>query len=1010
LEIEHLEPRKLLADLQLVSATELVATAVAGSVTESQRGNPPPGAADYWFAADASFDYALPDTVPPKLILSSDLALVRLQGLNSPEASIWLTNRSDGEVQGDGVSGSIGPGELTFEVVPSRGEPDNGQMVQITMGSSAGCDMPSASGSCTLTASYDAGPGNAGSLSCSATPNTLSAVDVPRFQVPLHTLIHINFGFSSQEVFYTTSQKDQEGAGGFISLMVKSLTASPTLVTTASPAAVTLDSGVAPTLTDSAVLSYGNSETGTITFTLTGPDGVTVLDTESRTVHGDDTYSTPDGYRLPATAIPGTYTWSARYSGDGNNKPAYDQGDSAEQTVVTVTPTLVTTASPTTAALDGSIPTILTDTAALSGGYNPTGMITFTLTGPSGIVLESEPVSVDSGNSTYTASYTLPTTVAGAGTYTWSARYGGDPDNNPANDQGGADEQTVIDKVTPTLVSTASPAVIALDGSGLQVLTDSAELSGGYDEGGTIAFTLFSPGGVSILEESVGVNGDRTYSPLYGFPLPVTGEIAGTYTWQAVYSGDPNNNGVGDQGGPAEQTVVTQSATTTTLTSSTDPFGSHYGESVTFTATVSAVSPAVGPPTGEVDFFSDGSFLGSGTLSAGVATFTTDALHAGDHTITAHYVGDGNFSPSDSNTYVQSVAKANTDIIGRFGDRSVYGQKLTIIPIITVFPGAPTLPTGSLLLYEDPKLAPIDAQALPTGAVGLDLSRSDLTAGTHTLTVVYSGDDDFKSYGFSYGVTVARSPLTVTANNQDMAHGDPLPRLTWTFTGFVNGDTAAVVSGSPVLSTEVSPRSSAGHYTITIAVGSLAAANYFFPNLVPGTLTVHPKVVDVRVDYGNKSMSLIGLKRDLPFATIKAIDVIFSDNVNVSLGNLSLAGANVSRYGLSSVSYDPTTDDATWTFPSAIGVDKLMLALDGASYAADPTISVRHFGTKFAVLPGDINGDGIVNVQDLILERNAIQGTGDPSLIGWADINGDGVPDLSGFYALRKRLGTRIPS
>ena len=77
-------------------------------------------------------------------------------------------------------------------------------------------------------------------------------------------------------------------------------------------------------------------------------------------------------------------------------------------------------------------------------------------------------------------------------------------------------------------------------------------------------------------------------------------------------------------------------------------------------------------------------------------------------------------------------------------------------------------------------------------------------------------------------------------------------------------------------------------------------------------------MVDVRLDYGSKSISLTGLNRDLPFTTIKAIDIIFSDNVAVNMGQLSLTGVNVPSYGLTGVSYDPNTNDATWTLPSAL--------------------------------------------------------------------------------------------
>jgi hypothetical protein len=90
----------------------------------------------------------------------------------------------------------------------------------------------------------------------------------------------------------------------------------PTIVTVPGPGVV-LGSGVP--LTDSATLSEGNNPTGSITFTLTAPDGVTVVDTETVAVNGNGTYTTPHGF-VPATA--GTFQWVASYSGDQNNNPA----------------------------------------------------------------------------------------------------------------------------------------------------------------------------------------------------------------------------------------------------------------------------------------------------------------------------------------------------------------------------------------------------------------------------------------------------------------------------------------------------------------------------------------------------------------------------------------------------------------------------------------------------------------------------------------------------------------
>src|SRR5207248_934034 len=67
----------------------------------------------------------------------------------------------------------------------------------------------------------------------------------------------------------------------------------PTLSTSPDQTSVTL--GPPVTLKETADLEGGFNPTGTITFTLVGPDGITVVDTEMVLVNGNGPYSTPTG-------------------------------------------------------------------------------------------------------------------------------------------------------------------------------------------------------------------------------------------------------------------------------------------------------------------------------------------------------------------------------------------------------------------------------------------------------------------------------------------------------------------------------------------------------------------------------------------------------------------------------------------------------------------------------------------------------------------------------------------
>src|SRR5205823_3833997 len=110
------------------------------------------------------------------------------------------------------------------------------------------------------------------------------------------------------------------------------------------------------------------------------------------------------------------------------------------------------------------------------------------------------------------------------------------------------------------------------------------------------------------------------------------------------------------------------------------------------------------------------------------------------------------------------------------------------------------------------------------------------------------------NYIISYhdgSLTVTKAHLTVTAQDQSRTYGAANPTFTATITGFVNGETIAVVSGSPTFS-GTGPSSTAtstvGNYVITPAVGTLSATNYDFTPFVDGTLHITKAHLTVTAD------------------------------------------------------------------------------------------------------------------------------------------------------------------
>ncbi len=93
---------------------------------------------------------------------------------------------------------------------------------------------------------------------------------------------------------------------------------------------------------------------------------------------------------------------------------------------------------------------------------------------------------------------------------------------------------------------------------------------------------------------------------------------------------------------------VVQASTTNVVSVSANP--SPTASNVVFTATLSAIAPGGGTPTGTVQFLADSSPLSSPVaLVGGAASITNASLLNGFHVITAQYAGDGNFTGSTNN-------------------------------------------------------------------------------------------------------------------------------------------------------------------------------------------------------------------------------------------------------------------------------------------------------------------------------------------------------------------------
>jgi len=212
-------------------------------------------------------------------------------------------------------------------------------------------------------------------------------------------------------------------------------------------------------------------------------------------------------------------------------------------------------------------------------------------------------------------------------------------------------------------------------------------------------------------------------NPYSGVVLDSAGNIYGT-----TYMGGSSGAGVVFK--------VTPLAVTTTAASS-GPNPSTYGQAVVFTATVNSSIGA--PPDGETITFKKGTtILGTGTLTAGSASFTTSTLPVGTNYIKAVYGGDSNFAGSTSKAVSQVVSKATTKTtLTSSLNPSKVGQSVTFTA--SVKPQFGGTVTGTATFYDGTTV--LKTVTLSGGLA--KFTTSTLASGSHTIKATYNGSASF---------------------------------------------------------------------------------------------------------------------------------------------------------------------------------------------------------------------------------------------------------------------------
>jgi hypothetical protein len=328
---------------------------------------------------------------------------------------------------------------------------------------------------------------------------------------------------------------------------------------------------------------------------------------------------------------------------------------------------------------------------------------------------------------------------------------------------------------------------------------------------------------------------------------------AGFHTFDAVFNGN-TNFGSSDAG--AQSLTIGQANTATALTASSSTSG--VGQPVTFTATVTPVSPSTVTPVGSVTFLVNGSSVQTVAInSAGKATLTLTNLPFGAPTVQADYNGNTNFAASQSNTLTHNVVLGSTTTVAASGPTS-FGQSVTFTATVS---GAGATPTGSVTFIIDG----VNDGSVPLSGGLASIGLNTLGAGTHTIVATYSGDSNYgassNSPALSYTVSKAGTSTAIATSSSTSYSGQAVT-FTATVTGvagaknptgsvtfYVNGVAKATEAISGTQAAFVDSSLTAGSYTIkavyngdgNYASGSTASLTQTVINPPPPTsLTATP--------------------------------------------------------------------------------------------------------------------------------------------------------------------------
>jgi hypothetical protein len=391
--------------------------------------------------------------------------------------------------------------------------------------------------------------------------------------------------------------------------------------------------------------------TGSVTFAAGG----NTLCTSSLATVGGKTTATCSTSVLPV----GTDQVTASYPGDSTYGASQGQ---LNQTVNKASTTTGVTASPNPSNVGQQVTYTATVTPASTGPSLPTGTASFS---DNGAAISA----CSGGNAPHVTGSPLQasctTSYGSVGSHSITALYNGDANYNVSPASSALSQTVVANGSTVTIAAAPNPSTYG------QTVTFTATVSG--SAGPPTGTVTFAAGGNTLCStRPLSTASGTTTATCSTNLLPVgTNQVV-----MASYLGDTN---YAASQGQVNQTVTKAPTTVSTPVSSSNPVP--LNQPVAYTTAIIPASAGPSAPTGTVTFSDNGSAIAacSGANAPHVvnnqATCTLPAGYGSDgqHSISAVYNGDSNYTPSVSQAMSQDVALPGYQMVAADGGLFSFG-------------------------------------------------------------------------------------------------------------------------------------------------------------------------------------------------------------------------------------------------------------------------------------------------------------------------------------------------